>query len=310
MAKIKVAVIGVGFLGERHARIYSELPDVELVGVVDVDHGRAESIAAMYRCAAFSDIFPLIGLIDAASVVVPTASHYQIARTLLHAGVDILLEKPMTATLAEADDLIALAEGKGKTLQVGHVERFNAGVRKLKENIALARFIECHRMGPFVERGTDVDVVLDLMIHDIDIILSLTQSPIVEVRAVGVPVLSTQIDIANARLKFLDGCVANITASRISSERLRKIRIFQPDTYLSLDYREQELTISRREIRPGVAAPKVAVQKIEIKKGEPLREEISSFVQAVGTRHSPGVSGREGRAALAVALEIAELMKG
>ncbi len=306
MGKIKVAVIGVGFLGERHAKIYSELPDVELVGVVDVDHERAASIAEMYHCTAFSDIAPLIGVIDAASVVVPTFSHYHVAKTLLDAGVDLLLEKPMTATLAEADDLIALAEAKGKILQVGHVERFNAGVRKLKEHIALARFIECHRMGPFVERGTDVDVILDLMIHDIDIILSLTPSPIVEVRAVGVPVLSTQVDIANARLTFSDGCVANVTASRISSERLRKIRIFQQDTYLSLDYRGQELTISRRET--GVTA--VTVKKIEIEKGEPLREEIFSFIQAVGTRCFPGVSGKEGRAALAVALEIAELIKG
>lgn len=306
--KIRVAVVGVGYLGQHHARIYSELPEVELVGVVDPILERAEKVASDYHCAAYSDIVSLIGKVDAASIVVPTVSHYHVSRMLLESGIDLLLEKPMTSTLEEADDLLSLAARKGRVLQVGHVERFNAGVRKLKEVLTHPRFIECHRMGPFVERGTDVHVILDLMIHDLDIIISLVQSELTEVRAVGVSVLTPQIDIANVRLAFANGCVANVTASRVSRERLRKIRIFQPDSYLSLDYMLPELVVCRKTA-PQEGKAGVTIDKIEIEKEEPLKAEIASFVQAVQTRNAPKVSGEDGRKALAVALQVVDLIK-
>lgn len=307
--KIKVAVVGVGYLGEHHARIYSELPDVELVGVVDLSLERARKVAADRGCEALTDLSALFGKVDAASVVVPTPAHFKVSKALLENGIDLLLEKPMTATLDEADELLALAEKRERMLQVGHVERFNAGVRKLKDGLVQARFIECHRMGPFVERGTDVHVILDLMIHDIDIILSLVPSELVEIRATGVPVLTPQIDIANVRLAFANGCVANVTASRVSRERLRKIRIFQPETYLSLDYLLQELVICRRVAAPGSSRPEVTIDKIQIEKEEPLKAELSAFIQAVRTRSVPKVSGEDGRRALAVALQVVDLIQ-
>ncbi|MFY9270206.1 MAG: Gfo/Idh/MocA family oxidoreductase [Candidatus Manganitrophaceae bacterium] len=307
--KIKIAVVGVGYLGSHHARIYSELPDVEVIGVVDIDRARAEKVAAERQCRAFADLSDLFGKVDAASIVVPTPAHFSVAKALLENGVDLLLEKPMTATLQEADELLGLADRKGRMLQVGHVERFNAGVRKLKEGLVQPRFIECHRMGPFVERGTDVHVILDLMIHDIDIILSLVPSELAEIRATGVPVLTPQIDIANVRLAFANGCVANVTASRVSRERLRKIRIFQPDTYLSLDYLLQELVICRRVASPGGSRPEVTIDKITIEKEEPLKAELAAFIEAVRTRTVPKVSGEDGRKALAVALEVVDLIK-
>src|SRR5579884_3491391 len=264
--KIKVAVVGVGYLGEHHARIYSELPDVELVGVVDLNVERAEKIAADRRCEAFTDVSALFGKVDAASVVVPTPAHFKVSKALLENGIDLLLEKPMTATLEEADELLALAEKSGRMLQVGHVERFNAGVRKLKEGL-------------------------------------------VEIRATGVPVLTRQIDIANVRLAFANGCVANVTASRVSRERLRKIRIFQPETYLSLDYLLQELVICRRVASPGSLRPEVTIDKIQIEKEEPLKAELSAFIQAVRTRSVPKVSGEDGRRALAVALQVVDLIQ-
>lgn len=307
--KIKVAVVGVGYLGEHHARIYSELPDVELVGVVDLSLERVRKVAADRGCEALTDLSALFGKVDAASVVVPTPAHFKVSKALLENGIDLLLEKPMTATLDEADELLALAEKRERMLQVGHVERFNAGVRKLKDGLVQARFIECHRMGPFVERGTDVHVILDLMIHDIDIILSLVPSELVEIRATGVPVLTPQIDIANVRLAFANGCVANVTASRVSRERLRKIRIFQPETYLSLDYLLQELVICRRVAAPGSSRPEVTIDKIQIEKEEPLKAELSAFIQAVRTRSVPKVSGEDGRRALAVALQVVDLIQ-
>ena len=306
--KVRVAVVGVGYLGQHHARIYSELPEVELVGVVDPVLERAEKIASDYRCKAYSDIGPLLGKVDAASIVVPTVAHYQVSKTLLENGIDLLLEKPMTSTLQEADGLLSLAAQKGRVLQVGHVERFNAGIKKLKEVLTQPRFIECHRMGPFVERGTDVHVILDLMIHDLDIIMSLVQSELTEVRAVGVSVLTPQIDIANVRLAFAGGCVANVTASRVSRERLRKIRIFQPDSYLSLDYMLPELVVCKKNIQPEGKAG-VSIEKVEIEKAEPLKTEIASFIQSVKSRNAPKVSGEDGRKALAVALQVVDLIK-
>ncbi len=306
--KLKVAVIGVGSLGQHHARVYAEMEDVALVGVVDQDLNRAKEIAAKYDCEAYHEIDPLFGHIDAASVVVPTLYHHPVSKRLLEQGVHLLLEKPMTTTLAEADELIALSEQSGALLQIGHIEQFNAGVRALKKHLSQPRFFECHRIGPFVGRGTDVHVILDLMIHDLDIILSLVPSELSEIRAVGTSVLTPQIDIANVRLAFENGCVANITASRVSQEKLRKIRIFQSDAYFSLDYMAQAMVIYRREIQAD-GTPTIKVEKIAAEKEESLKAELAAFIQSVRTQSTPQISGREGRRALDLALRIVDLIK-
>ncbi len=306
--KLRAAVVGVGSLGRHHARIYSELDEVELVGVADLNTEQAKDIASKYQCEVFPDLASLSGKVDVASIVVPTEAHCEVSKNLLEHGIDLLLEKPMTSTVEEADQLLDLAAQTGRILQVGHIEQFNSGVKKLRESLTQAHFIECHRMGPFAARGTDVHVILDLMIHDIDIILSLVPSEIVEIRAVGVPVLSPQIDIANVRLAFENGCVANVTASRVSMEKLRKIRIFEADSYLSLDYMNQELIIGKRIFREG-ELPKVSVDKIQVEKEEPLKAEIEAFLHAVQTRSVPKVSGEAGRKALEVSLRIVELIQ-
>ena len=348
MNRIKVGVVGVGYLGQHHARIYSKLPEVELVGVVDIDEGKSNAIAAQAGCQAYQDFHALLDKVQAVSIAVPTLVHHEVALSFLRAGVDVLLEKPMTVTLDEADDLMREAEKRGNLLQIGHLERFNSVVRALDGRIDKPRFIESHRLGPFVERGTDVHVVLDLMIHDIDIILSLVNSPVELIRAVGVSVISPQIDIANARIEFSSGCVANVTASRVSREKMRKIRIFQPDAYFSLDYLQQEVTVCRRvaqepsasggerpqsealawpgrppEAERGVGASedlssdvaaraptyKLLIERLEIHKEEPLEAEIAAFIDCVRTRKRPIVSGQEGREALRVALEILKEIK-
>ncbi len=307
--KIKVAVIGVGFFGERHAKTYSTLPDVELVGVVDTNIERAKEIAKQCQCAAFSDVSKLFGRIDAASVVTHTLAHYETAKRLLSEGIDILIEKPMTSTLEEADEIVHLAHQKTHIVQVGHIERFNPAFLKLKEHVTSPRFIECHRTGPFVNRATDVSVVLDLMIHDIDLILSLIPSEISRIDAVGTSVITNEIDIANARLSFVNGAVANITASRVSEERVRKIRIFQEEEYLSLNFLKQELVVHERVERPGEQWPSVVSETLNFEKGEPLKDELSAFIKSVQTRFPPIVSGREARRSLAVALQIIDLIK-
>jgi predicted dehydrogenase len=300
----------VGYLGEHHARIYSEMEGVELVGVVDVRAERAHEISQKYGGRPYTDLGELLGKIDAASVTVPTPLHHSVSMRLLSAGADVLLEKPMTKILAEADDLIATSRREGRLLQIGHVERFNPATQKLLSlTTGEVRFIEAHRIGPFVERGTDVHVILDLMIHDIDIILTLIPSEVTEVRAVGVPVLSENLDIANARLAFANGAVANITASRVSRERLRKLRVFQPEMYLSLDFQTQELVVARRVFgRSSDLPPKpeITLERLVLEKGEPLKEELSGFIDSVRTRRTPRVVGEEGRRALAVALEVVE----
>ena len=304
MSKIKVGVVGVGYLGQHHARIYSKMPGVELVGVVDIDADRANAIAVQTGTQAYNDFRALLSKVQAVSIVVPTVLHHEIALKFLQAGVDVLLEKPMTETLQEADELIQEAEKGGCLLQIGHLERFNSVVRALNGRIKKPRFIESHRLGPFVERGIDVHVVLDLMIHDIDIILSLVNSPVELIRAVGVPVISPQIDIANARIEFSSGCVANVTASRVSREKMRKIRIFQPDAYLSLDYLQQEVMVCRRVPDEQGGRPQLVMERLEIEKEEPLEVEISAFIDCVHARKRPMVSRQEGREALRVALEI------
>jgi predicted dehydrogenase len=309
--RIKVGVIGVGYLGRHHARLYAELPGATLVGVADVDAGRLAEIAAATGAEGFADYRDLLAKVDAVSVVVPTTLHHQVAKTCLDAGVDVLLEKPMTVTIEEADELIALADAKGRLIQIGHLERFNGAVRALAPRLSAPRFIESHRLGPFVGRGTDVHVILDLMIHDLDIIMSLVRSPITEIRAVGVPVLTTNIDIANARLEFADGCVANVTASRVSKDALRKLRIFQSDAYFSLDYQKQEVVMARRVgAATATGIPAIDVQTLAIEKEEPLKSQLAAFLECVATRRAPLVSGREGREALRVALDVLRCIEG
>jgi len=311
---VKVAVVGVGHLGQHHARIYTELPGVELVAVADVAEARRREVGGRLRVPAVADYRELLRQVDAVSVAVPTLLHHQIARDFLLAGSDVLVEKPITRMPAEADDLIAAAAGGKRILQVGHSERYNGGVQALAAHVQDPGFIEVHRMGPFPGRGTDVDVVLDLMIHDIDIILTLVKAPVTAVSAVGVPVVSGQVDIANARLEFASGCVANITASRVTGERLRKIRVFQRDTYFVLDYASQELHLFRptpsrlgsTQAAGGPGKSRLSRVDIPVARVEPLRQELMDFVSSVRSRRPPMVSGEAGRDAVAVAAQIIE----
>jgi predicted dehydrogenase len=304
--KVKVAVVGVGHLGQHHARIYAELPGVELVAVADTSEARRRDLGARLSVPAVSDYRSLIGKVDAVSVAVPTGSHYPIALTFLQAGCDVLVEKPITQTVGEADVLVAAAAKGGCILQVGHSERYNGAVRALSAQIQDPAFIEVHRMGPFPGRGADVDVVLDLMIHDIDIVLTLVKSPVTSVSAVGVPVVTGQADIANARLEFASGCVANITASRVSGQRLRKIRVFQRDTYFVLDYASQELSLFRKTPSDGSGRTKLTRIEVPVERVEPLRQELSDFLDSIRTRRPPLVPGEAGRDAVAVAAQIIE----
>ena len=303
MNKLKVGVVGVGRLGSIHARIFAQLPQAELVGVVDTDLKKAKKIARACRCPYFSDHEQLFGLAEAASIVVPTRLHYQISRDFLQQNIHLLVEKPFTSTVRQADGLLALAKKKGLVLQVGHVERFNAAVQAIQKLPGKPKFIECHRLGPFAARVKDVGVVLDLMIHDIDIILALVNSPVQSIQAVGVNVLTGHEDIANARLNFKNGAVANITASRISPKSMRKIRLFQENTYISLDYEAQKALIYKKQ------GSKITRKKFNIKKEKPLQKELQSFIQCVKEKRPPLVSGLEGRDALACACEILEKIK-
>jgi predicted dehydrogenase len=301
---LKVAVIGVGHLGQHHARIYTELPGADLVAVADISEARRRDVGGRLEVRAVGDYRALLGKVDAVSVAVPTAVHHEIARAFLEAGSDVLVEKPITRTLAEADDLVAVAAAGSRILQVGHSERYNGAVQALAGEVHDPAFIEVHRMGPFPGRGTDVDVVLDLMIHDIDIILTLVKSRVTSVSAVGVPVVSDHVDIANARLEFASGCVANITASRVTGERLRKIRVFQRDTCFVMDYASQELSLFRQVGPPGKA--KLTKIEVPVARAEPLRQELADFLQSVRSRRPPTVSGEAGREAVAVAARIIE----
>ena len=303
--KLRVGVFGVGSLGQHHARIYGELDTAELVGVYDVDARRAQEIARKNRTQAFETAEALAGAVEAASVVVPTHLHHAMSMDLMKRGLHLLVEKPIASTTAEAEEIVGAAEARGLILQVGHVERFNPVMRFLEESLTRPRFIEVSRLAPYPEareagppRGTEVSVVLDLMIHDIEIILHLVGAPVKEIHAVGVPVLSRSEDIANARLIFENGCVANVTASRISREKVRKIRVFQQDTYVSLDYMNQAGVVLKKE---GAGISRASVP---IGKGEPLEAELRSFVQCVLTRQDPVVSGRQASDALKLAVEI------
>jgi predicted dehydrogenase len=311
MDKIRVGVVGVGYLGQHHARIYSELKNAELVGVADVSLERAQEIAKKFKTEAFASFEELIGKVQAVSIVAPTSEHHRIAKAFLSAGVDVLVEKPVTVTIAEADELIDIAEKNALIFQVGHLERFNSAVVKMVELTTTPKFIECNRLSPFPDRSTDVDVVLDLMIHDIDIILSLVRSKVKHIHAVGIPVISRNVDIASARVEFESGCVANITSSRISIKKERKIRLFQPDTYISLNYQDQEIYAYHRipNKKDPEGKPDIVGGKVKVTKEEPLKAELEAFLSSVATRSKPLVSGREGRDALEVAMLVQEEIK-
>jgi predicted dehydrogenase len=301
---IRAAVVGVGYLGRFHAEKYAAAPDVELAAVVDSDPARAGEAGARFGCRVCHDVSELRGLVDCASVAVPTPFHRDVGGRLLEAGIDVLVEKPIAATLDEARDLVRIAERCDRILQVGHLERFNPAIRALTGLLTRPRFLECHRLAPFVERGTDVDVVLDLMIHDLDVILSMMPSPVAAVEAVGVPVITGSADIANARIRFVDGAIANVTASRVSLKRERKLRIFQPDTYISLDYGEKRMRICRRGEAPPGGLASIEVEERVVEGEDALAEEIRAFVEAVRTRREPLVSGRQGLRAVELAYQI------
>ena len=301
---LRAAVIGAGYLGPFHAEKYAALANVTLVAVVDSDRARADACADRYHTTALTDYRELFGNVDCISLVVPTNLHAAIARDLLAHQIDVLVEKPFTATVEEGRELIDLADRHRRVLQVGHLERFNPAIRSLAGVLTRPRFIECHRLASFVERGTEVDVILDLMIHDLDVILSVVSGAVERVEAVGVPVLTEQIDIANARLRFSTGCIANITASRVAAKRERKIRFFQADTYVSVDYDAKHVRIYRRR-RGESGAPEIDASEQQFPQGDALRAEIEDFLDAVRTRRQPVV---DGRAALR-ALEVAHLIK-
>jgi predicted dehydrogenase len=310
MKAVKVGVVGAGYLGKFHVEKYARLPEAQLVGIVDKDLTKAQKLAESINVPCYSDYQKLFNNVEAVSIVVPTPLHYEIAKDFLFQGVDVLLEKPMTTSLPQAEELIGLAQQKGLVLQVGHLERFNAAIMALRGLLKKPLFIESHRLASFKERGTEVDVILDIMIHDIDIILNIVNAPVSAIHAVGVPVLSQKIDIANVRLQFATGCVANVTASRISGKEMRKIRIFQNDAYFSIDYATQEVMIYRKTSEPdNEGIPQITYEKIDIRPGDSLEEEIKAFLKAVSYRTEPEVSGEAGRNALKVALEITDQIK-
>ena len=303
---MKAVVIGVGHLGKHHARILASLPGVSLAGVVDINRERAAQVASQYNTRAFGTVDE-IGKLDLAVIAVPTRSHAAIALPLIESGVHTLVEKPVAQTVVEADSLIAAAKRRGVVLAVGHSERFNPAVAAARPYIKDPRFIEVHRLGTSPERSLDIDVVLDLMIHDLDLILSVVHSEIDGVEAVGVPVLTPKVDIANARLRFKNGCIANLTASRISRDAVRKIRFFQRDAYVSIDSAARDVEMWSVVPQPG-AAPKIDGGKLSVPGDEPLKGELEDFIAAVRERRPPAVSGEEGRSALALAIRIVELM--
>jgi len=306
--KLRFAVIGVGYLGRFHALIYSRLPGVELVGVVDTDPERARAVAGEAGCAVFNNLEDIADQVDAVSVVVPTTAHLAVAEPLLRRGIHMLLEKPIAATREDGKRIVDLADQGGVILQIGHLERFNAGVMALAEHIDHPRFVEIQRMGEFVERATDVDVVSDLMIHDIDIILSLMGSELQSVSAVGTPVLTNRVDIANARLEFANGAVANVVASRVSDRKTRRIRVFQERKYLSLDFIEQTIDIAYPHLAPGATRPEIVRERIQVVPVKPLDREIEAFVACVREHRRPLVDGRVGLEALDVALKVRDCM--
>jgi predicted dehydrogenase len=304
---VRVAVIGVGHLGQHHARLLASMESADLVGVCDINRARADEIASKFGGQAFADSRELLGRVDAVTVAVPTVSHVEIALPFLDAGVATLIEKPIAPSVPDADRLVDAAERGGAMLATGHTERFNPAVATALPLISGPRFIEIHRLGTFPERSLDIDVIFDLMIHDLDLMLRVVRSEVVAIEAVGVNVLTPKADIANARLRFASGCIANVTASRISRERVRKARFFQNDAYVSIDYAAQELEVFR--LVKGGPRPIIQGGRIDVTHEEPLRRELEDFIVAVRDGGKPGVTGRDGREALALATRVAETME-
>ncbi len=304
---MRIAVIGVGHLGRHHARILAAMPGVELVGVVDTNLQRAREIAEAQGTTAIENAASLLGTVDAVVVATPTASHASVATPFLEAGTAVLIEKPLARSLAEADALVALARARGATLAVGHTERFNPAVEAARPLLTAPRFIEGHRLGTFPDRSLDIDVVFDLMIHDIDVVLSVVKSEVAAIDAVGVPVLTPRIDIANVRLRFANGCIANLTASRISRDRTRKIRFFQPESYVAIDFAAQELEVWRL-VRAGAGLPTIEGGPVAVEKAEPLARDLQDFIDAARHRRDASVTGEAGRHALDLAQRITDQM--
>lgn len=303
MTSLRAGVIGVGHLGQHHARLYASLPGAQLVGVADQSIERARLIAERHGTRAFHSVDDLLSHVDLVSVAVPTSAHYAVAKTCLLAGKHVLVEKPIAVTSAEAHELVQLARQSGRCLQVGHSERFNPVMQVMRPHIGRPVFIECHRLSSFSERGTDVDVVLDLMIHDLDMVLSFNPGPVEDIRAAGVPVLSPTIDIANARIQFKSGSVANLTASRVSMNKMRRLRLFQRDNYVSIDFQTRQGVICRRNAQAG-QRPAVEVEQLQGGEEEPLKLQLESFLSAAAAGTRPVVSGEDGAAALDVAQQV------
>jgi predicted dehydrogenase len=309
MSKLKCAVIGTGYLGKFHAEKYASLKDCELVAVVDIDATAAQVIAEKFNATPYTDYHEILGKVDAVSIVVPTTLHHKVALDFLNAGVHVLVEKPITVTVEEADELIAIAKEKNLILQVGHLERFNPAVKGLQNLDEKPLFIESHRLAPFNPRANDVSVVLDLMIHDIDIILALVDSEVERIDASGTAVLTKGTDIANARITFKNGCVANVTASRISLKMERKMRMFRPCSYVSVDFQNRILVKHKtgdKEMFPGI--PEIVTEETTFESGDALYEEIKHFVNCIKTGENPLVSGEAGRKALSTAIEITKFL--
>jgi predicted dehydrogenase len=307
MQKIRAAVIGVGYLGRFHAQKYAQAAQCELVAVADSRQDAGEKVAAEVGTRAVTDYRKLLGKVDAVSIVTPTPAHFPIAREFLNAGAHVLVEKPITETVEEARDMIALAERNKRVLQVGHLERFNAAILAAEPYLRTPRFVECHRLAPYRERGTDVNVVLDLMIHDIDIVQTIVGTPITSIDAIGTPVFSEEIDIANARIHFANGCVANATASRVSVKTERKMRVFEDDAYLSLDLQQKILTVIRKRPPSDPPGPlPVTIEEQNLDQGDALKSEIESFLESIRTGRPPVVSGEAGLRALETAMRITD----
>jgi predicted dehydrogenase len=300
MSVLRVAVVGVGHLGRHHARIMASLADVTLVGVVDINAARAQEIGAQYSTGAFTDAREVLDRVDAVSVAVPTENHLAVARPFLERGIAVLVEKPIARSVQEAEALIDAARRGGAVLAAGHTERYNPAVQAALPLVTTPKFVEVHRLGVFPERSLDIDVVFDLMIHDLDVVSALVKSPVASVEAVGVPVLTPRVDIANARLRFESGCIANITASRISRDRVRKIRFFQPDAYISIDYAAKEVEAYRLARREG-ERPAIEGGKLDVPQDEPLRLELEDFVAAAREKRQPMVTGEDGLRAVVLA---------
>lgn len=295
MTEVRLALVGAGRLGALHAQKCAQQPGARLLYVVDVNAARAQRVAAGAAAAILADYRELKGRVEAAIVAAPSLLHHEIARYLLEEGIDVLLEKPMAATVEQARDLAAVAERAGRILQIGHLERFNPAVVHARSLLSRPRFTECYRLSPFTERGIDVDVVLDLMVHDLDVVLSMTASEVVSVEALGVAVLTDRIDLANARLRFADGLIANFSASRVAARRERKIRFFQPDAYISLDYQARSISVYRKgEPPPDSRWPQIVVEQLEMGDADPLAEQLAAFVDSVRSRRRPPVDARDG----------------